>query len=156
VCFRLDGQTGKKARREILRQIAEHYTGGTPFVLFATASLVGEGFDLPRLDTLVLSMPLSFKGRLIQYAGRLHRPHDAKGEPLIFDYLDDNLPLAQAMFRRRQAGYKELGYRIELPPTDAGSILFSPDGGKPISSGAGAVASGVADAFPETLASRSS
>jgi superfamily II DNA or RNA helicase len=156
VCFRLDGQTGKNARREILRQIAEHYTGGTPFVLFATASLVGEGFDLPRLDTLVLSMPLSFKGRLIQYAGRLHRPHDAKGEPLIFDYLDDNLPLAQAMFRRRQAGYKELGYRIELPPTDAGSILFSPDGGKPISSGAGAVASGVADAFPETLASRSS
>lgn len=114
-CYRLDGQMGKKARREVLRQIAEHYDGGKPFVLFATASLIGEGFDLPRLDTLVLSMPLSFKGRLIQYAGRLHRLHDAKGDSLIFDYLDENHAITNAMFRRRLAGYKELGYRIEMP-----------------------------------------
>jgi superfamily II DNA or RNA helicase len=99
----------------VLRQIAEHYESGKPFVLFATASLIGEGFDLPRLDTLVLSMPLSFKGRLIQYAGRLHRQHDAKGGALIFDYLDENQAITNAMFRRRLAGYKELGYSVEMP-----------------------------------------
>ncbi|MEO6874824.1 MAG: DEAD/DEAH box helicase family protein [Opitutaceae bacterium] len=114
-CYRLDGQMGKRARSEVLRLIAVHYDSGKPFVLFATASLIGEGFDLPRLDTLVLSMPLSFKGRLIQYAGRLHRLHDAKGDPLIFDYLDENHAITNAMFRRRQTGYKELGYHIEMP-----------------------------------------
>jgi len=112
---RLDGQMGKKARSEVLRQIGEHYDEGKPFVLFATASLIGEGFDLPRLDTLVLSMPLSFKGRLVQYAGRLHRRHEAKGAAMIFDYLDDNHAITQAMFRRRVAGYKELGYAVEMP-----------------------------------------
>ncbi|MDP2136800.1 MAG: DEAD/DEAH box helicase family protein, partial [Candidatus Didemnitutus sp.] len=114
-CYRLDGTMGKKARRDVLRQIAEHYDDGKPFVLFATASLIGEGFDLPRLDTLVLSMPLSFKGRLIQYAGRLHRQHEDKGDALIFDYLDESQAITNAMFRRRLAGYKELGYLIEMP-----------------------------------------
>ena len=118
-CHRLDGQMGKKARNEVLRQIDEHYNERKPFVLFATASLIGEGFDLPRLDTLVLAMPLSFKGRLVQYAGRLHRRHEAKGAALIFDYLDDNHAITSAMFRRRLAGYNELGYRIELPQTGA-------------------------------------
>jgi superfamily II DNA or RNA helicase len=119
MCHRLDGQMGKKARSEVLRQIGEHYDEGKPFVLFATASLIGEGFDLPRLDTLVLSMPLSWKGRLIQYAGRLHREHETKGDALIFDYLDENHAITNAMFRRRLAGYKELGYQIELPQNGA-------------------------------------
>lgn len=112
---RLDGQVGKKARSEVLRQIGEHYEEGKPFVLFATASLIGEGFDLPRLDTLMLAMPLSWKGRLVQYAGRLHRTHAAKGAPIIYDYVDENHALTNAMFRRRLAGYKELGYAVEMP-----------------------------------------
>ena len=115
-CYRLDGLMGKKARAAVLREIADHYDTAKPFVLFATASLIGEGFDLPRLDTLVLSMPLSFKGRLIQYAGRLHRPHAAKGAAVIYDYLDENHAITKAMFRRRMSGYAELGYRIEMPP----------------------------------------
>lgn len=118
-CLRLDGQMGKKARSEVLRQIDEYYDGGRPFVLFATASLIGEGFDLPRLDTLVLAMPLSFKGRLVQYAGRLHRRHEAKGAALIFDYLDHNHAITSAMFRRRLAGYRELGYVVEMPLSEA-------------------------------------
>ena len=61
----LDGQMGKKARNEVLRQIGEHCNEEKSFVLFATASWIGEGFDLPRRDTLVLTMPLSFKGRLV-------------------------------------------------------------------------------------------
>ena len=64
-CHRLDGQMGKKARNEVLRQIGEHCNEEKSFVLFATASWIGEGFDLPRRDTLVLTMPLSFKGRLV-------------------------------------------------------------------------------------------
>ncbi|MSU48271.1 MAG: hypothetical protein EXS37_04125 [Opitutus sp.] len=114
-CHRLDGQMGKKARNEVLRQIGEHYNERKPFVLFATASLIGEGFDLPRLDTLVLAMPLSFKGRLVQYAGRLHRWHEDKGAAMIFDYLDHNHAITSAMFRRRLAGYRELGYVVEMP-----------------------------------------
>jgi len=116
-CLRLDGRMGKKARNEVLRQIGEHYDEGKPFMLFATASLIGEGFDLPRLDTLVLAMPLSFSGRLVQYAGRLHRRHEAKGAAMIFDYLDANHAITQVMFRRRLAGYKELGYAVEMPLT---------------------------------------
>lgn len=115
-CHRLDGQSGKKARAEVFRQIEAHYAAGTPFVLFATASLIGEGFDLPRLDTLVLSMPLSWKGRLVQYAGRLHRRHEAKGAAVIFDYVDENHALTNAMFRRRLAGYRELNYSVEMAP----------------------------------------
>lgn len=119
VALRMDGQTGKRARAELLRQMKQNYDDATPFVLFATASLIGEGFDLPQLDTLVLSMPLSFKGRLVQYAGRLHREHERKGPILIFDYLDTNHPITQAMFRRRLAGYRDLGYRVEMPEDDA-------------------------------------
>ncbi|MDP3068812.1 MAG: helicase-related protein [Opitutaceae bacterium] len=118
-CHRLDGQLGKKSRNEVLRQIGEHYNEQKPFVLFATASLIGEGFDLPRLDTLVLAMPLSFKGRLVQYAGRLHRRHEAKGAAMIFDYLDHNHAITSAMFRRRLAGYSELGYVVEMPQSEA-------------------------------------
>lgn len=82
-------------------------------MLLATASLIGEGYDLPRLDTLILAMPLSFKGRLVQYAGRLHRPHADKGEVRVYDYLDDH-PITLAMFRRRHSAYQQLGYRMEL------------------------------------------
>lgn len=130
-CHRLDGQMGKKARNEVLRQIDEHYNERKPFVLFATASLIGEGFDLPRLDTLVLAMPLSFKGRLVQYAGRLHRQHEAKGAAMIFDYLDHNHAITSAMFRRRLAGYRELGYAVEMPQSEAAPWF----GDKPTESG---------------------
>ena len=123
---RLDGQMGKKARSEVLRQIGEQYAQGLPFVLFATASLIGEGFDLPRLDTLVLTMPLSWKGRLVQYAGRLHRRHEAKGAALIYDYVDDNHAITNAMFRRRLAGYRELNFSAEMPPSNS-TTLFGGD-----------------------------
>ncbi|MBP8256205.1 MAG: hypothetical protein KAX37_02685 [Opitutaceae bacterium] len=94
------------------------------FVIFATASLIGEGFDLPRLDTPILTMPLSFKGRLIQYAGRLNRVHESKNALLIFDCLDEKHALTNAMFRRRLAGYTtELGYQVEMPQ-DAAPVWF--------------------------------
>lgn len=111
--YRLESGVGKKARANIRQRIDEHYEKNTPFVLLATASLIGEGFDLPQLDTLVLAMPLSFKGRLIQYAGRLHRDHEDKSSARIYDYLDENSPLTRAMFRRRSAGYRQMGYQMD-------------------------------------------
>ena len=86
--YHLESDIGKKARNEIRSRTDAHYVSDEPFVLFATASLIGEGFDLPQLDTLVLAMPLSFKGRFIQHAGRLHRLHEGKAPAHIYDYLD--------------------------------------------------------------------
>jgi superfamily II DNA or RNA helicase len=113
VIYRLEGTVGKREREKIRAAMNAHFTSNRPFVLLATASLVGEGFDLPRLDTLFLAMPLSFKGRLIQYAGRLHRAHESKRDVRIYDYVDD-LPLTRAMFRRRSVAYQEMGYKMEL------------------------------------------
>jgi superfamily II DNA or RNA helicase len=112
--YRLEGGVGKRARAAIRAEIDAHYANETPFVLLATASLIGEGFDLPQLDTLILAMPLSFKGRLIQYVGRLHREHEGKSSARVYDYLDENSPLTQAMFQRRSAGYRQMGYKIDL------------------------------------------
>lgn len=116
--YRLESGVGKKARRDIRARIDAHYANGERFILLATASLVGEGFDMPQLDTLVLAMPLSFKGRLIQYAGRIHRNHECKASARIYDYLDENCPLTRAMFTRRSIGYRQMGYRIEYQGED--------------------------------------
>lgn len=79
----------------------------------STGSLVGEGFDLPQLDTLFLAMPFSFKGRMIQYAGRLHREFNGKEGVIIYDYLDISSGLTISMFKKRISAYKQMGYEIE-------------------------------------------
>jgi superfamily II DNA or RNA helicase len=112
--FRLESGSGIIERRIVRAEIDERSAKGLRYVLFSTASLIGEGFDLPSLDMLFLAMPLSFKGRLIQYAGRLHRTHADKREITIYDYLDDNHPVTQAMFRRRAAAYRQMGYTFEV------------------------------------------
>lgn len=112
--FRLESGSGIKERRAIRAAIDKRSANKQRYVLFSTASLIGEGFDLPALDTLFLAMPLSFKGRLIQYAGRLHRSHAEKHEVVIYDYLDENHPVTQAMFRRRATAYRQMGYRFEV------------------------------------------
>lgn len=71
---------------------------------------LGEGYDLKELDTLFLTMPISFKGRLIQYVGRLHRKHEGKKEVRVFDFIDENLPVAMSMWRKRKSAYRKLGY----------------------------------------------
>lgn len=122
--FRLESGFGIKQRRIVRAEIDERSAKRQRYVLFSTASLIGEGFDLPSLDTLFLGMPLSFKGRLIQYAGRLHRSHADKREIMIYDYLDDNHPVTQAMFRRRAAAYRQMGYRFEIDESLGRESLF--------------------------------
>ncbi len=110
--YRLESGVGKKQRQVLRDQIESRFAEGGQLVLLATSALIGEGYDLPRLDTLFLAMPLSFKGRLIQYAGRLHRQHAEKLEVQVYDYLDEGNPLTAAMFRRRSAAYRQMGYRM--------------------------------------------
>ncbi len=71
---------------------------------------LGEGFDHSRLDTLFLALPVSWKGTIAQYAGRLHRDHHSKSEVVIYDYADMNVPMLAKMFKRRLKGYKLIGY----------------------------------------------
>jgi len=82
-------------------------------VIVATGKYIGEGFDLPRLDTLFLALPIAWKGTLSQYAGRIHRDVDGKQEVTVYDYLDTGLPMLERMFRKREKGYKAMGYQLE-------------------------------------------
>jgi superfamily II DNA or RNA helicase len=80
-------------------------------VLVATGRYLGEGFDDARLDTLFLTMPISWRGILAQYAGRLHRQHATKRDVVIYDYVDEHEPMLAKMAARREVGYRSLGYR---------------------------------------------
>jgi superfamily II DNA or RNA helicase len=81
-------------------------------LVLATGRYLGEGFDDASLDTLFLTMPISWKGTLAQYVGRLHREHHAKREVIVYDYIDGGVPMLARMATRRQAGYRSLGYEI--------------------------------------------
>ncbi len=84
-------------------------------VLLATGRYIGEGFDDPRLDTLFLTLPVSWRGTIAQYVGRLHRLHHRKREVRVFDYADLNVPMLSRMFERRCRGYEAVGYRLLVP-----------------------------------------
>ena len=84
-------------------------------VVLAIGQCIGEGFDDSRLDTLFLAMPISFRGRLEQYVGRLHRAHEGKSEVKIYDYVDAHIEKMYRMFKKRQTGYKQIGYKLEMP-----------------------------------------
>lgn len=92
-------------------------------VILATGKYVGEGFDDPRLDTLFLTLPVSWRGTVAQYAGRLHRLYDGKREVRIYDYADLHVPMLARMFDRRCRGYEAIGYTVRLP---ASAILGWP------------------------------
>ena len=100
--------TERKASGEALR-----ISDDQERLILATGRYIGEGFDDARLDTLFLTMPISWKGTLAQYVGRLHRQHDGKADVLVVDYVDELVPVLARMATKRRAGYRALGYRIE-------------------------------------------
>ena len=104
----------KKQRADLVTEI-DTLPPDSPRILLATGRLVGEGFDHPPLDTLVLAMPVSWKGTLQQYAGRLHREHPAKKDVRIIDFVDTAHPALLRMWEKRQRGYRAMGYRIVEP-----------------------------------------
>src|SRR4051812_43068098 len=102
---------GRKQRRSVAEQIAA-VRDGEPRVILATGSYIGEGFDDARLDTLFLAMPISWKGTLQQYVGRLHRVHHHKRIVEVFDYVEINIQMLARMFDRRVKGYSDMGYTV--------------------------------------------
>jgi superfamily II DNA or RNA helicase len=108
----LRGGTGVKERRAVAEQLAS-ISEDEERVLIATGRYLGEGFDDARLDALFLTMPISWKGTLAQYAGRLHRLHDQKTEVLIYDYADLQVPMLARMHAKRIKGYEAIEYRVE-------------------------------------------
>ncbi len=107
----LHGDVTPRRRRDALARLAE-LPPGAPRVVLATGRFIGEGFDDPRLDTLLLTMPIAWKGTVVQYAGRLHRPHPGKREARIYDYVDADVPVLRRMFAKRAKAYRTMAYTI--------------------------------------------
>jgi superfamily II DNA or RNA helicase/very-short-patch-repair endonuclease len=110
----LRGGMGRKELGTVIAQLAA-IPENEERVLLATGRYLGEGFDDARLDTLFLTLPVSWRGTIAQYAGRLHRLHDRKREVHVYDYADLNVPMLARMFDRRCRGYEAIGYTILLP-----------------------------------------
>ena len=98
----------KRRKLEFLQSIPFN----EPLIIVATGKYVGEGFDCPRLNTLFLAHPISWKGTLAQYAGRLHREYEGKQDVLIYDYIDIRVPFFESMYQKRLKGYASIGYSI--------------------------------------------
>ena len=105
---------GKKQRRALTERLGS-IPSDAPRVIIATGKYIGEGFDDARLDTLFLTLPVSWRGTIAQYAGRLHRLFDGKREVRVYDYADLNVSMLARMFDRRCRGYEAIGYTIVLP-----------------------------------------
>ncbi|MDP3041265.1 MAG: DEAD/DEAH box helicase family protein [Candidatus Omnitrophota bacterium] len=117
----LYGGIGIKERRKIFDKL--NSLGDAPKALLATGAYIGEGFDDPRLDTLFIAMPIAFKGKVIQYAGRLHRKYHTKTNIRIYDYVDEKVSVAVAMFKKRLKAYKTMGYEIKDESSFAVDVL---------------------------------
>ena len=107
----LRGGMSKKQRLEVAQRL-DDIDDNEERVVVASGRYIGEGFDDARLDTLFLALPISWRGTLQQYAGRLHRDYDGKKEVQIYDYIDSNNPMLMRMYQKRLKGYKAIGYSI--------------------------------------------
>ena len=114
----LTGSDRTKDKREALQRL-QTISPSEPLVIVATGKYVGEGFDYLRLDTLFLALPISWKGLVAQYAGRLHRENEGKKDVRIYDYIDIHEPVCDSMYRKRLKGYASIGYKtiIKGSPT---------------------------------------
>jgi very-short-patch-repair endonuclease len=110
----LRGGMGRKESQSVADRLAQIHPKEER-VLLATGKYIGEGFDDPRLDTLFVTLPISWRGTVAQYAGRLHRLYDGKREVRVYDYADLDVPMLARMFDRRCRGYEAVGYTIVLP-----------------------------------------
>lgn len=119
---RLDGDLSSKQRRLALEKLHDLKKENRRVLLMSSASLIGEGFDLPSLDTMILATPLSFEGRMIQYAGRIHRQAQGKHDVQMIDYVDFTNPMLVKMYRNRLKAYRQMGYSITEPAESMGPL----------------------------------
>lgn len=108
----LIGSASTKEKRQNMERL-NSIPAEEPSVIVATGKYVGEGFDYPRLDTLFMALPVSWKGIVAQYVGRLHREYNGKNEVEIYDYIDIHIPVCESMYRKRMKGYAAIGYSIK-------------------------------------------
>ena len=97
---------------ELIRKQMKAVPNDSSLILIATGSKIGEGFDFPRLDTLMLAAPVSYEGRLEQYVGRLNRDYEGKQDVRVYDYIDSHIKVFDDMYLKRLRTYKKIGYRI--------------------------------------------
>ena len=109
--FLLSGDNSKKENQAVLEQMSR-VKAAESMILVATGQLIGEGFDFPRLDTLIMATPVAWKGVVEQYAGRLNRDYDGKESVIIYDYIDCYIPMFDRMYFKRLKAYKQIGYNI--------------------------------------------
>ncbi len=109
----LFGTASQKERRQTLERL-KSIPIDESLLIIATGKYVGEGFDYPRLDTLFLALPIAWKGKVAQYAGRLHRNYPGKSEVQIYDYVDIHIPVLERMYQKRVKGYAAIGYKIKI------------------------------------------
>lgn len=119
-CFILHGRMKAKERQVVIKALAD-LPEGAPHILLASAQLIGEGFDHAPLDTLILTLPISWAGTLQQYVGRLHREHASKTDILIYDYAELDQPQLYRMWEKRQRGYRAMNYKIDSDQQQFGS-----------------------------------
>ena len=109
--FLLSGKNSKKEHRAILQKMSQ-VRADESMILVATGKLIGEGFDFPRLDTLIMATPVAGKNVVEQYAGRLNRDYEGKKNVIIYDYVDSHIPMFDRMYGKRLKAYKQIGYEI--------------------------------------------
>lgn len=109
--FLMTGNNSKKEHKKILDRLHQVDIKET-VILIATGSLIGEGFDFPRLDTLFMAMPVSFRSVVEQYAGRLNRDYEGKENVIVYDYVDSHIPMFDTMYAKRLKAYKQIGYEV--------------------------------------------
>ena len=107
----MTGKNSKKEHKKILEQLHQ-IDEKKSVILIATGSLIGEGFDYPRLDTLFMATPVSFESIVTQYAGRLNRDYVGKENVIVYDYVDSHIPMFDNMYAKRLKAYKQIGYEV--------------------------------------------
>lgn len=122
--FLLQGGGGLKERTKLREQMAA-VPADESMLVVAIGQYVGEGFNYPRLDTLLLAMPISFEGNVEQYAGRLNRDYERKKDVIIFDYIDRYVPILERMYLKRLRTYKRIGFEICSQVVDKQDICNS-------------------------------
>ncbi|MFI7664177.1 TOTE conflict system archaeo-eukaryotic primase domain-containing protein [Nocardia sp. NPDC049526] len=122
----LRGGMKARDRQAITETIRTRQADGSPLLLVGTGSFIGEGFDCPALDTLFLASPISFKGRLVQYVGRITRPHPNKATATVHDYHDVHTPVLASSLQKRAPGYVTLGFPDPRKPHNWNTVTMSP------------------------------
>ncbi|WP_433197352.1 DEAD/DEAH box helicase [Nocardia sp. CA-107356] len=122
----LRGGMKARDRQAITETIRTRQANGSPLLLVGTGSFIGEGFDCAALDTLFLASPISFKGRLVQYVGRITRPHPNKTTATVHDYYDIRTPVLASSLHKRAPGYVTLGFPDPRKPHNWNTVTTPP------------------------------